>query len=207
MRLAEANYILRLSDSQLAVVRRGAATLRPAARDKYLRIVADELAEVARVDDATVQSTVDDDAHDDRRNMKEPPWLKSTKFDRYGRVVECDVIPMRGSATRAADDAATACARSSGRWPRMPRRAASPVVDAFGALRVSALARAISSAGAGHARPCRAGHARSPAPRGARSICSTSSGCLERHQHQRPRSRARAQHRRRPHRCLPRPEI
>jgi len=59
MRLAKANYILRLSDSQLAIVRRGAATLRPATRDKYLRILAGELAEAKRVDDATVQSTVE----------------------------------------------------------------------------------------------------------------------------------------------------
>jgi hypothetical protein len=59
MTLAEANRILRLSESQLAIVRRGAATLRPAARDKYLRILANELAEAKRVDDTTVQSTVE----------------------------------------------------------------------------------------------------------------------------------------------------
>jgi hypothetical protein len=52
----EANHILRLSDTQLAIVRRAAATLRPAARDKYVRIIASELAEAERVDDATVAS-------------------------------------------------------------------------------------------------------------------------------------------------------
>jgi hypothetical protein len=59
MNLAEANRTLRLSDSQLAIVRRGATTLRPAARDKYLRVIAGELAEVARVDDATVGAVVE----------------------------------------------------------------------------------------------------------------------------------------------------
>jgi hypothetical protein len=59
MNLAEANHILRLTDAQLAIVRRSAASLRPAARDRYLRILADELAEAKRVDDATVQSTVE----------------------------------------------------------------------------------------------------------------------------------------------------
>ena len=58
MNLTEANHILRLTDAQLALVRRAAASLRPSARDRYLRIIAGELAEAERVDDATVQSTV-----------------------------------------------------------------------------------------------------------------------------------------------------
>jgi hypothetical protein len=59
MNLAQANQILRMTDAQLALVRRAAASLRPATRDKYLRIIAAELAEAERVDDATVQSTVE----------------------------------------------------------------------------------------------------------------------------------------------------
>jgi hypothetical protein len=59
MNLTEANHILRLTDTQLAIVRRAAATLRPAARDKYLRIIASELTEVERVDDATVGAVVE----------------------------------------------------------------------------------------------------------------------------------------------------
>lgn len=59
MNLAEAGHILRLTDVQLASVRRAAAPLRPATRDKYLRLIAGELAEAERVDDATVQSTVE----------------------------------------------------------------------------------------------------------------------------------------------------
>ena len=37
MNLAEANHILRLTDTQLAIVR---ALLRPAVRDRYLKIIA-----------------------------------------------------------------------------------------------------------------------------------------------------------------------
>jgi hypothetical protein len=59
MHLTEADRILRLTDTQLAIVRRGAATLRPAARDKYLRVIAGELAEVARVDDTTAGAGVE----------------------------------------------------------------------------------------------------------------------------------------------------
>jgi hypothetical protein len=49
MNLAEANHILRLTDNQLALVR-----IRPAARDRYLKIIAAELAQAERIDDATV---------------------------------------------------------------------------------------------------------------------------------------------------------
>ena len=40
MNLAEANRILRLSDSQLAIVRQAAVPLSPSARDRYLKAVA-----------------------------------------------------------------------------------------------------------------------------------------------------------------------
>ena len=59
MNLAEANRILRLSDSQLVIVRRAAVPLSPLARDRYLKAVAAELAEVERVDDATVKAVVE----------------------------------------------------------------------------------------------------------------------------------------------------
>jgi hypothetical protein len=59
MNLAEANYILRLSDSQLAIVRQAAVPLSPSARDRYLKNVAAELAEAERVDDATVKAVVE----------------------------------------------------------------------------------------------------------------------------------------------------
>jgi hypothetical protein len=59
MNLAEANRILRLSDSQLAIVRQAAVPLSPSARDRYLKTVAAELAEAERVDDATVKVVVD----------------------------------------------------------------------------------------------------------------------------------------------------
>jgi hypothetical protein len=59
MNLTEANHILRLTDAQLALVRRAAASLRPSTRDRYLRIIAGELAEAECVDDATVQSTIE----------------------------------------------------------------------------------------------------------------------------------------------------
>ena len=48
MNLAEANRILRLSDSQLAIVRKAAVPLSPSARDRYLKAVAAELAEAER---------------------------------------------------------------------------------------------------------------------------------------------------------------
>ena len=59
MNLADANRILRLSDSQLAIVRQAAVPLSPSARDRYLKAVAAELAEAERVDDATVKAMVE----------------------------------------------------------------------------------------------------------------------------------------------------
>ena len=59
MNLAEAHSILTLTADQLALVRRAATTLRSATRDRYMQIIAAELSEVERIDDATVQSTVD----------------------------------------------------------------------------------------------------------------------------------------------------
>jgi hypothetical protein len=58
MNLTDANHILRLSDSQLAIVRQAAVPL-PSARDRYLKAVAAELAEAERVDDATVKAVVE----------------------------------------------------------------------------------------------------------------------------------------------------
>jgi hypothetical protein len=58
MNLAEANHILRLTDNQLALVRRSAASLRPAARDRYLKIIAAELAQAERIDDAVVETVL-----------------------------------------------------------------------------------------------------------------------------------------------------
>ena len=55
----DANHILRLSDSQLAIVRRAAVPLLPSARDRNLKTVAAELAEAERVDDATVKAVVE----------------------------------------------------------------------------------------------------------------------------------------------------
>jgi hypothetical protein len=57
--LAEANHVLRLSDSQLAIVRQAAVPLSPSARDRYPKTVAAELAEAERVDDATVKAVVE----------------------------------------------------------------------------------------------------------------------------------------------------
>jgi hypothetical protein len=57
MNLAEANRILRLSDSQRAIVRQAAVPLSPSARNRYLKTVA--LAEAERVDDATVKAVVE----------------------------------------------------------------------------------------------------------------------------------------------------
>jgi hypothetical protein len=59
MNLAEANRILRLSDSQLAIVRQAAVPLSPSARNRYLKTVAAELAGAERVDDATVKAVVE----------------------------------------------------------------------------------------------------------------------------------------------------
>ena len=53
MTLAEANHVLRLSNSQLAIVRQAAVPTR------YLKTVAAELAEAERVDDATVKAVVE----------------------------------------------------------------------------------------------------------------------------------------------------
>src|SRR4051812_37761374 len=60
MNLAETNHILRLSDSQLAIVRQAAVPLSPAARGRYLKVVAAKLAETERVDDATVKAVLAD---------------------------------------------------------------------------------------------------------------------------------------------------
>ena len=59
MNLTDANHILRLSDSQLALVRQAAVPLSPSARDRYLKTVASELAHAERVDDATVKAVVE----------------------------------------------------------------------------------------------------------------------------------------------------
>ena len=59
MNPAEANRILRLSDSQLATVRQAAVPRSPSARDRYLKTLAAELAEAERVDDATVKAVVE----------------------------------------------------------------------------------------------------------------------------------------------------
>jgi hypothetical protein len=59
MTLAEANHVLRLSDSQLAIVRQAAVPLSPSARDRSLKTVAAELAEAERVDDATAKAVVE----------------------------------------------------------------------------------------------------------------------------------------------------
>ena len=53
MTLAEANHVLRLSDSQLAIVRQAAVPTR------YLKTAAAELAEAELVDDATVKAVVE----------------------------------------------------------------------------------------------------------------------------------------------------
>ena len=59
MNPTDTNHILRLSDRQLAIVRRAAVPLSPSARDRYLKTVAAELAEAERVDDATVKAMVE----------------------------------------------------------------------------------------------------------------------------------------------------
>jgi hypothetical protein len=59
MNLTDANHILRLSDRQLAIVRQAAVPLQPGARDRYFKIVASELAQAGRVDDATVEGVVE----------------------------------------------------------------------------------------------------------------------------------------------------
>jgi hypothetical protein len=50
---------LRLSDSQMALVRQAAALLQPGARSKFLQLIAHELADVDPIDDAAVQWAVD----------------------------------------------------------------------------------------------------------------------------------------------------
>jgi uncharacterized protein (DUF1778 family) len=50
---------LRLSDSQLALVRRAAALLQPNARSQFLQSMAYELADVDAIDDEAVQRAVD----------------------------------------------------------------------------------------------------------------------------------------------------
>jgi len=50
---------LRLSDSQLALVRRAAASLPPNLRGKFLQSIAHELAEVDPIDDEAVRRAVD----------------------------------------------------------------------------------------------------------------------------------------------------
>ena len=59
MNLAEANRILRMSHSQLAIVCKAAVPLSPSPRDRYLKTVAAELSEAERVDDATVEAVVE----------------------------------------------------------------------------------------------------------------------------------------------------
>jgi hypothetical protein len=59
MNPTDTNHILRLSDSQLAIVRRAAVPLSPSARGRYLKTVAAELAEAERIDDATVKAMVE----------------------------------------------------------------------------------------------------------------------------------------------------
>jgi hypothetical protein len=50
---------LRLSDCQLALVRRAAALLQPNARSQFLQSIAHELADVDAIDDEAVQRAVD----------------------------------------------------------------------------------------------------------------------------------------------------
>ena len=50
---------LRLSDSQLVLVRRAAALLAPNLRGKFLQSIAHELADVDPIDDEAVQRAVD----------------------------------------------------------------------------------------------------------------------------------------------------
>jgi hypothetical protein len=50
---------LRLSDHQLALVRRAAALLQPNARSQFLQSIAHELADVDPIDDEAVQRAVD----------------------------------------------------------------------------------------------------------------------------------------------------
>ena len=59
MNPTDTNHILRLSDSQLTIVRQAAVPLSPSARVRYLKTVAAELAEAERVDDATVKAVVE----------------------------------------------------------------------------------------------------------------------------------------------------
>jgi hypothetical protein len=50
---------LRLSDSQLVLVRRAAASLVPNLRGKFLQSIADELADVDAVDDNAVRRAIE----------------------------------------------------------------------------------------------------------------------------------------------------
>ena len=59
MNATDTNHILRLSDSQLVIVRQAAVPLSPSARDRYLKTVAAELAQAERIDDATVKAVVE----------------------------------------------------------------------------------------------------------------------------------------------------
>ena len=79
MNLTEATHALRLTDAQLAIVRRGAATLRPAARDQFMRMIASELAEAERVDDATVQSVVETVLFIIMDRRRRPTWPRTMK--------------------------------------------------------------------------------------------------------------------------------
>ena len=67
MNLTEANHILRLSDSQLAIVRRAAVPLSPSAITS--KTVAAELAEAEHVDDGDRQSRGRDRALHARRSV------------------------------------------------------------------------------------------------------------------------------------------
>src|SRR5262245_29013417 len=56
---SSASRPLRLSDTQLALVRRVAALLQPNARSQFLQSIAHELADVDPIDDEAVQRAVD----------------------------------------------------------------------------------------------------------------------------------------------------
>jgi len=56
---SSASRPLRLSDTQLALVRRAAALLQPQARSQFLQSIAHELADVDAIDDEAVQWAVD----------------------------------------------------------------------------------------------------------------------------------------------------
>src|SRR5262249_42703868 len=56
---SSASRPLRLSDTQLALVRRAAALLQPQARSQFLQSIAHELADIDAIDDEAVQWAVD----------------------------------------------------------------------------------------------------------------------------------------------------